>query len=244
MHDIKRHVRMIARTEREILNSLGLQPSTRPLPACLAAASADWSFEPELLGVLLALVEQIRPTVVVELGTYMGTTAAALGCLVRDLQRGHVFTVDDFRAIEPAHSQALFQDLSLEHVVTQIKKSTVEAFDDWGRAPIDLLIIDASHDYVSTCVDFALWSRLVTSDGWILVHDTRTRLLRRFPEDYIHPLNSYDVLEVVDFEESASARPWEGVAFVRYRDRTRWRSVLHPIDCAEGCAPWAGALGR
>jgi predicted O-methyltransferase YrrM len=245
MQDTKPYVRMLAQSDREILLALGLQPPTRPTPAWFASASSEWSLEPELVKVLLALVEQIRPAVVVELGTYMGRTAAALGCLLRDLQAGHLFTVDDFRSIDSVQSRTLFQELSLESVITQIAKTTIEAFDEWGRAPIDVLIIDAAHDYVSSCIDFALWSRFVPSDGWIVIHDTRTRLLRRFPEDYLHPLSSYDVLEVVDLWQRASARrPWEGVAFVRYRDRARRPSGLHPIDSVEGSVSWAGSIAQ
>jgi predicted O-methyltransferase YrrM len=217
----RHHTRIVARRVEDIHVALGLRESSHPPPAFLGKVSTDWSLEPELLHTLCALVRQTRPAVIVELGTFKGRTAAALGSVVRELGVGHVYTIDDFRSVNSSHSRRLFEELALGDAVTQIPKSTVDAFSDWGREAIDILLVDAAHDYASSCIDLALWSRLVSRCGWIVVHDTRTRLLRRFPEDYVFPGDYYDVLEVEFLHDGVVARPWEGVAFIRYRNRSQ-----------------------
>jgi predicted O-methyltransferase YrrM len=236
------NIRLAARSVRDILEVLGVPPLNCSAEPTHDSVDTDWSMEPELLQILLALISHVKPAVTVELGTYEGRTAATLAGLIRVLGCGRVFTVDDFRSIEATYSQTRFRRLDLESTITQIHSSTVDAFVAWGREPVDLLLIDAGHDFLSSCVDFALWSRLLTHDGWIVIHDTKTRLLRRFPEDYIHPLDYYSVLDVTDLEERPSGRSWQGVAFVRHRNRTWAQHALCPIHSVIGRTIWAGRL--
>ena len=95
-----------------------------------------------------------------------------------------------------------------------IENSSQDAFDEWGRESIDFLYIDGSHEYHDVCCDFALWSRHLSSGGVIAIHDTVARLIRRFPEDYIHPLSNYDILNITRMKNCPSGQEWKGCGFV------------------------------
>jgi predicted O-methyltransferase YrrM len=174
----------------------------------------NWSTEPELLEVLYCYIRATRPHTVVEIGTYKGLSAIILATGLERNKYGHLFTVDNNESKVLAEAEERFSKEPLNHRITLIKKSSQDAFVDWGRARIDFLYIDGSHSFLDACCDFALWSRYLTHSGIIVIHDTVTRLLRRFPEDYIYPLCCYDVLNVTDVQLRPSGQEWEGCGFV------------------------------
>lgn len=233
------YVQIACESTQEILTALGLT-ELRAKQCLDEFGPEEWGIESPALSVLLALVETAMPAVTVELGTYNGRTASAIGSTLKTLGKGKLFTIDDFRSTKGSISRDKFEKLDLSGVVTQIEQDTTTAFSNWSREQIDLLIIDASHDYLSVCIDFALWSRLVSRNGWIVMHDTQTRLRRRFPQDYIHPLRHYDILEIVDLKNRSASGRWEGVAFLRQKRRA-WEEHLAPeIAHTLGPNSWAG----
>ena len=149
-----------------------------------------------------------------EIGTYKGLSAFILATALERNKYGHLFTIDNNQSGALPEAEARFFKENLNHRITLIKKSSQDAFVEWGRAKIDFLYIDGSHLFLNACCDFALWSRYVVRDGIIVIHDTITRLLRRFPEDYIYPLCYYDVLNVTDVKMRPSGQEWEGCGFV------------------------------
>lgn len=178
-----------------------------------------WSIEPELLDVILKIVAHHRPHTVVEIGTYQGTTASAISNQLRRNRFGRLYTIDNGPEEDASFAASLFKKVDGQ-IVTQIRASSAEAFSSWGRARIDILIVDGGHDYLTSVTDLALWTRLLSEDGWIIVHDTVTRLLHRFPEDYLFPIAAFDTLDVVRLDERPSGHEWEGAAFIRFSDLT------------------------
>ncbi len=185
-------------------------------------AAEDWSSEPELLEVFYCLTRERRPQTILEIGTYVGRTAFLFACALERNQYGRIFTVDNNESGVLPQAKARFAQSQLNDRTTLIERSSQDAFANWVRTKIDILFIDGSHSYLDASADFALWSRHISVGGIIVMHDTVTYLMhdrvtdleRRFPEDYIHPLAYYDVLNVVAMKDRPSGHQWEGVAFI------------------------------
>jgi predicted O-methyltransferase YrrM len=178
-------------------------------------AEEDWSTEPELLEVLYCYIRAARPKTVVEIGTYKGTAAVVFHSALARNGAGRVITIDNNKAGTVPEARERFARYGAGHRITLLERSSNQAFVRWKRVPIELLYIDGAHSYVQACSDFALWSRFVSPDGLVVMHDTVYYLERRFPEDYIHPLHAYDVLHVATVRNRPSGHTWKGCGLIR-----------------------------
>lgn len=126
------------------------------------------------------------PPVVVELGSWKGLSTAWLGLAIKDRGGGRLVAVDTWEgtASERVHREML-KDYGPDGLFTEFTANMeklgieVEAFRgttkegaEWWRGPIDILHIDAAHDYKCVREDFERWSphaRLIVFDdvpGW------------------------------------------------------------------------------
>lgn len=149
---------------------------------------------------MLALLDQHRPQVVVELGTWLGASAIAMARIVR--RWGGTVTCVDTWAGElnddggsPVGKNPLMILSTARHMVESgvsasirlIPSTTLEAATCWTQE-IDCLYIDADHSYAGVLADLEAWYPHVTSGG-LLAGD-----------DYGHPLypgvrQAWDVFE-------------------------------------------------
>lgn len=213
-------------TISDVKIALGLNPSitlsnNKYLERLLSNSTEDASAEPELLDLLYTYTRHRRPHTCVEIGTYKGISATVVATAMEENCFGKVYTIDDNTLGEAEAARAQFDDSGLNNVV-EIKKKSIDAFRDWGRSTIDLLFIDGDHEYETACIDFALWIRYLSPDGLVVFHDTRTRLLRSFPDDYIYPTNHFDILNVRNVAKRPSGHEWEGCAFVKIAGSKGW----------------------
>jgi predicted O-methyltransferase YrrM len=131
--------------------------------------------------------------VVVELGSWQGKSSVLLAAGLCGKQNPGLFCVDPFGKDEnPGYQQVYYEPLissmrlSLEEafrrnirrcglvqIVQPIKGYSFDAVRGWQK-PIDLLFIDASHDYESVHRDLLLWSRFVKVNGVVILHDVST----------------------------------------------------------------------
>jgi predicted O-methyltransferase YrrM len=236
------HLRLACETVASAAELIGLDPKAVRDLSNDSGAGLGWAMEPEAVQLVLALIRATHPAVTVELGTCHGRTAALMAETLEELGGGRLYTVDNFSAVSRETARQRLAPYG--SLVTLLEKSTVDAFADWGREPINLLVIDAAHDFPSAVTDLSLWVRLLAPSGWIVMHDTHTRLLRRFPEDYLFPLEHYVVLDIIHIENRPSGRCWQGLAFIRFRDRD-WRRRLATMGAGASSAArvWSGALG-
>jgi len=65
-----------------------------------------------------------------------------------------------------------------------IKNYSHEVVKEWNKK-IDLLFIDGGHLYEDVKRDFEQWSRFLTPDGRILLHDSRKDNYEDDPEDRV-----------------------------------------------------------
>lgn len=137
---------------------------------------------------VLALLEQYRPKVIVELGTFLGASAIAMA---RSARRwgGTVTCVDTWAGEMDAEGGSeggkpplMLWSCAREMVaagvganVRLIPATTLEAARNWSL-PIDFLYVDADHSAAGTRADLDVWVPHVKT-GWLIAGD-----------DYEHPL--------------------------------------------------------
>lgn len=128
---------------------------------------------------ILELVEQHRPTVCVELGTWLGASAIPVARSIRRW-RGTLTCVDTWAGdVNEAHATSPwmlvscarnFVNAGVSANVRLIPSTTIEAAQCW-REPIDYLYIDADHAYESVLADLEAWMPHVKPGGLIVGDD-------------------------------------------------------------------------
>ena len=130
------------------------------------------------------LVAQLRPRLLVELGTHEGVSYAAFceavrraglptRCFAVDTWQGDAhagFYPEEVFAGFRAFHDPLYGDFSLP-----LRMTFDEAATQLPDGEIDLLHIDGMHDYDSVAHDFATWSPKLSARAVVLFHDTNER---------------------------------------------------------------------
>jgi predicted O-methyltransferase YrrM len=132
---------------------------------------------------ILALVEQHRPAVCVELGTWLGASAIPVARSIRRW-RGTLTCVDTWAGDVSESAASPWMLISCARNLTQAGVSgTVRLVPartrdaaDWWTEPIDYLYVDADHSYESVAADLAAWVPHVKPGGLILGDDYGSRL--------------------------------------------------------------------
>lgn len=129
---------------------------------------------------MLALVEQHRPKVCVELGTWMGASAIPVARAIR--RWGGTLTCVDTWA-GTVDGQSLYRapwmlascarnmlEAGVSATIRLIPAPTLDAVT-WWTEPIDYLYVDAAHDYDSVRADLDAWGPHVRPGGLLLGDD-------------------------------------------------------------------------
>jgi hypothetical protein len=106
------------------------------------------------------LVERVKPELVVDLGTFDGTSALALSS-----KKGKVVTIDKKENAEAIEKFKMVK--TIEHRISTFDDE-VNSFDDLS---IDILHIDGDHSFKSVYQDCTLWSPKLKKNGVLLMHD-------------------------------------------------------------------------
>lgn len=109
------------------------------------------------------LVKEIDPKITVEIGTHRGFSAWALA----KSNNGKVYTIDinDFKA------QDVLDELLGKDKVKCIIGESSEISETWTEGSIDILHIDGDHSERGVTTDLTMWSRYLSLNGVILMHD-------------------------------------------------------------------------
>jgi predicted O-methyltransferase YrrM len=137
------------------------------------------------------IIRHYRPAVVVELGTYVGQSALAMGLALRNVgEGGRIYAVDTWLGDEQNGYYAgqvyqVFLDrvskLGLDSVIVPLRMTFDEARQNVPRA-IDLLHIDGLHTWEAVTHDWETYVPLVRPGGLVMFHDVNTWYpdMRRF----------------------------------------------------------------
>jgi hypothetical protein len=130
------------------------------------------------------IVDVLRPTVFVELGTQSGNSYAAFAQAVQTLGLSTAcYAVDTWRGDPQAgfYDESVFTEWASYHdrhfsaFSRLIRSSFEEAVQHFSDGSIDLLHIDGYHTYESASADFARWRPKLSRRGVILIHDINVR---------------------------------------------------------------------
>jgi predicted O-methyltransferase YrrM len=153
---------------------------------------------------ILELLEQRRPTVCVELGTWQGASAVPIA---RMIQRwgGTLTCVDTWSGQLDQHGGALpgppvmllsaaraMVDAGVHANVRLIPARTTEAAKVWNT-PIDFLYVDADHSYAGVCDDLEAWWPHVRSGGLVVGDDYGNAIYSGVKMAWDWFADSYDV---------------------------------------------------
>jgi hypothetical protein len=147
------------------------------------------------------LMEEVRPRVVVELGSFLGASATHMGAVARELGlETDIFCFDDFRGwpgfrsgdladIRQQNGDVMLMNQFMQNVVHRNLSGSVlpvpfgtvaalSSFCKWGIYA-DLIEVDASHDFHSAWADINIAFQLLRPGGVMFGHDYRTAADKR-----------------------------------------------------------------
>ncbi len=163
-------------TETTLLQTLA-KPVVFQMPRRLTAPPS-WTMHAPLA---MWLIEMLRPSVFVELGTYSGTSYCAFCQAVQQLSiPSKCYAVDTWKGDPHAsmYGEEVFKELGAYHDANYASFSRLvrEDFDSarahFADGSIDLLHIDGYHTYDAVKHDFESWLPKLSSRGVVLFHDT------------------------------------------------------------------------
>ena len=132
-----------------------------------------WNSESSVSEFLGDLVFRLKARTVVELGCFVGWTSAHIALGVREANcNGKLWCVDtETRFLEIARENLARVGLGeqVEFLCGQSMDSAVLAK---LPAEIDIVFIDTSHLYEDTCKELDIYSKRLSADGCIILHDT------------------------------------------------------------------------
>lgn len=128
---------------------------------------------PQDCELLIELVSSLpEGCTVVELGTNQGSAGLAMASVCK----GKVYMVDDFRQdhagwVQPSREkvEAHIEALGMQERCQIVEGDSAQVGRDWKGSSVDLLYVDAGHDYESVKADLEAW--LPHVKGWIVLHD-------------------------------------------------------------------------
>jgi predicted O-methyltransferase YrrM len=137
----------------------------------------DTAVTPQQMGALLHFLgetESLSGTVVVEIGSFRGVTAAKLAQATKRM----VYSVDPFIGYGGAESDyEVFSENTLAlPSFHHLRETSGIAAKNWNEANISFLFIDAVHDFVNTTHDAAAWATKLVPGGILALHDTDNRI--------------------------------------------------------------------
>lgn len=157
---------------------------TLPVLECIRTVEG-WLSDEEadaLLAVARLAVERNPAARIVELGSYCGRATVVLGWAARELSAdARVYAIDphdgrlgalDGRLVRVPPSEpklhATLRRFELERTVVPVRAAPCEVA--WHE-PIDLLVVDALHDYASVAADFRHYESSLRAGAFVAFHD-------------------------------------------------------------------------
>jgi len=109
------------------------------------------------------LAKESQPDRIVELGTYIGESTRYMAMLAPEAE---VWTVDS----NPDAKKQVEAEPKYSNI-RAFTADSVEFATHYDGKPIDLLFIDANHDYTLTMANYRTWAPFVADDGLIVMDD-------------------------------------------------------------------------
>lgn len=116
----------------------------------------------------------VRPeSIVVEIGSFRGVSSELFACYCKTLYCVDPFTIGDPDIdVHLQDAEVYFDQLVAEmDNIIKIKKKSVDAATDFENLSLDVVYIDAMHDYENVKTDINAWKSKIKPGGIISGHD-------------------------------------------------------------------------
>jgi cephalosporin hydroxylase len=113
------------------------------------------------------IIAEVRPSLIVELGTYRGGSALFFAQVCELLGTGKVITIDSVPAPVPEHERITY--LTGSSVSLRLVERVRAEID--GTGPV-LVILDSNHTRDHVLTELRLYAELVTIGSYLIVEDT------------------------------------------------------------------------
>ncbi len=125
------------------------------------------SVELEVGRLWYAITMLLRPSVVLETGTFNGYSTACIASALLALGgRRRLVTID------PEPRDQIWKGTDLEGVITLIRMRSQDAAADLAGVRFDMLVLDSDHHYDTVMRELILYEPHLRTDGAILLHDS------------------------------------------------------------------------
>ena len=150
----------------------------------------------ELRKLMELVIKTESGLVIVEIGSFRGRSATALGLAVKLGNKNSVYAVDPYVEFEgvfggkfgPQDRSELYRNLfraGVGDAVGVISLPSTAAAKSWSERNIGLLWIDGDHRYEAVRADLDAWHPFVVQGGTIAFHDTHTEGVQRAIEESV-----------------------------------------------------------
>ncbi|MEI8349051.1 MAG: class I SAM-dependent methyltransferase [Candidatus Omnitrophota bacterium] len=134
-----------------------------------------------------------KNSIIVEIGSYLGSSAAFLACAAKD--RGHmVYCVDTWKnegmseGSRDTFAEFCINIASIQSYIRILRGNSAEIARTFDRG-IDLLFIDGNHSYDGVKQDVELWLPKLKDNGIIIFHDVAWEEgVQKVINEYIQPI--------------------------------------------------------
>lgn len=122
--------------------------------------------------------EIVRPDfTIVEIGSFSGVSSDLFARFCKRLYCIDVWDSDpDYQEIEPEHlkkASDLFDEVWMSHeqTIEPIQAFSLDVVSQFDDGELDMVYIDARHDYPSVKADILAWMPKIKKGGWLTGHD-------------------------------------------------------------------------
>jgi len=133
----------------------------------IGKSGLDWRVERETADFLYGFTRMIKPLRVLEIGTFEGTSAIAIGQAMKDNARGKLWTID----MKDYGQKKNISDQGLSDIVECLMGKAETALKLLDSGSLDFVFIDDGHAYEDAIRDLIISEILIRKFGYILGHD-------------------------------------------------------------------------
>jgi predicted O-methyltransferase YrrM len=169
---------------------------------------------------LVELIRQVRPALIVEVGTAIGYSGLWIADVLRELRHGHLVTLEQ-DADRAAEAGRYFRQAEVADWITQIVGDARERIGE-VKGPIDLLFLDGGFANYYPCF---LRCREQLRDGALLVADNAA-IGAADMADYLEHVRSHYVSRTEWFETDLAWNPRDAMEISTY--------VRRPLSAVPG----------
>lgn len=145
-------------------------------------------------------------SVFVEVGSFKGRSSVAMAIeIINSGKDIKFYCVDTWEGSEEHQSGKSFEDKDvvekklyekflqniepIKHIITPIRKPSLEAVNYFENESVDFIFLDAAHDYENVKKDLNVWKSKVKKGGLLAGHDWTWETVRNAVEEFIKENN-------------------------------------------------------